>query len=84
MRVAGKAAGKVVTIVGVLFARHSDLVSGVDLRHAAQREDKSLRQLERGDRTIRFREKTRGVVVANERNQLLRMRVERVLAKNLS
>jgi hypothetical protein len=33
-------------------------------------------------RTFRFREEARGVVVANERNQPLRMRVERILAQN--
>ncbi len=79
----GKPPGKVVTIVGIFSAGHGDFVARINLRDATQRGQQRETKLQLGSRSVRVGEEARHVVVADEGDQQLGMRIEAVLAEDI-
>ena len=65
-RVTGEAAGEVAPVVGIVTAGHRDLVTGIELRHAAngEQQGKSVLKFFRGP--ARFAHEPLDVVIAEE------------------
>src|ERR1700722_8198429 len=69
---------EVAAVVRIIAACHGEFVARIDLRHAAHREQNSKCQFELGHCRSWLSHKALRVVVAEERNKTLGMRVERV------
>src|SRR5271167_492461 len=77
--VTGKSAGKVVPVIRVIAASHTDLIAVVKLRNSPQSRQQRKRELQLPSRVARLSQKPLHVMVADESDQQLGMRVEPIL-----
>ena len=71
----GKAAGKIAPIIRIVTARHGDLITVVKLGRSARRHDERLRHLQSLDRSLGLVHEPLQIVIANQWDQNIRIRI---------
>ena len=71
------------TVVGIAAARQADLVTVVQLWHAARREQERLRELQAGRGRARLVHEARHVVISEKRSQLRRVGIQVIACEDL-